>query len=679
MRVLNCIYFEHDHSLLLLAALLCVFGAAAMMRLFQRMLLESGREARLYWTFLATMTSGAAVWATHFIAMLGYNPGVPVTLDGDLTAASGLIAVVGGGAGLLLATTRNRFLAAICGGGIIGLSIAAMHYVGMFAYRVDGIVHWSPLYVCVSLLIAVVLSALAIDAARVSPERRSHLATGLMVAAILMLHFTGMAGFSVTPLPGVRLPLDSGGFDTLVATIAVVSLMILGIGISTHLVDANARARAQEQLRHLALHDTLTGLANRRHFNEALQARCVQLADGGPAFTLLMIDLDRFKPVNELLGHPVGDKVLQKVACRLRRAVRADDLVARIGGDEFAVIAGDVGEGEELDDLAERIVELLARPFLVDGRSAELGASVGIALAPADGRDVESLTGHADLALYTAKREGRGRARLIGQQLSAAIHQRRTLEADLRRANLRDDFHLVYQPVRDAVGGQFPGAEALIRWDCPRRGLVSPAEFVPVAEELGLISRIGTAVLRQACSDAAAWPGGQIVAVNLSPVQLLDPRLPQIVADVLRDAGLAGSRLELEITETALLGNDELALRSLVQLRGLGVRIALDDFGTGYSSLSYLHRFPIDRIKIDKSFIQRLPGDENSVSIVGAIAQLGRSLNLQVTAEGIETDEQLRTATQFGCTQMQGFLISHPLPLHQVAAFFDRARNKEAA
>lgn len=454
LRVLNCIYFEHDHALVLLAAVMGVFGAAATMRLVQRTMVETG-VARLYWTFLAAVTSGAAIWATHFIAMIGYDPGVPVTLDGSLTAASALLAVAGSALGLMMATARSRLFAAICGGGTIGLAIAAMHYVGMFAYRADGIVTWLPEYVVASLVFSVGLSALAIDRARADPTRFSYLATGLLVAAILFLHFTGMAAFRVTPLPGVEVTTDSEVFTSLAGAIAMVALLIMGSGISTQLVDADAdaQARSQEQLRHIALHDTLTGLANRRHFNEALQARCVQLQEDGSAFALLLIDLDRFKPINDLLGHPTGDKVLQKVAVRLRRAVRADDLVARIGGDEFAVIASDMDEGEGVGELADRILELLARPFVVEGQTAEMGASVGIALAPVDGTDGESLTVHADLALYTAKRDGRGRARLFDQHLSEAMHERRTLEADLRRASHGGEFQTVYQPIRDAAGG----------------------------------------------------------------------------------------------------------------------------------------------------------------------------------------------------------------------------------
>jgi predicted signal transduction protein with EAL and GGDEF domain len=321
-----------------------------------------------------------------------------------------------------------------------------------------------------------------------------------------------------------------------------------------------------------------------------------------------------------------------------------------------------VTDAERATQIASRIVEILSRPFVIDGNVAELGGSVGIALAPTDGTKSGDLIQHADVALYAAKRSGRHRYCLFEAEMMEAMQHRRFLEIDLRRACMREEFRVVYQPITDSKSGKITGAEALARWHCEGRGEVSPAEFIPIAEDLGLISRIGAHVLRQACSDAATWPEELGVAVNVSPVQLLDPRLPQIVTQVLHDTGLDAGRLELEITETALFGDDEASLRTLNQLREIGVRISLDDFGTGYSSLSYLHRFPISRIKIDRSFVQRLPQDPGSVSIVRAIALLGESLHLKVTAEGIETEEQLSFITSQGCDHVQGFLISRPIP-----------------
>ncbi len=674
MRVFTCLTQDHNLWFVLLAAIMCVTGIHVTTRLFGRALADEG-SSRLHWCFLTAMTAGAAIWGTHFIAMLGYNPGVPVTFDAAVTISSALIAVAGTGAGFMISTLRNRAIAALCGGGAIGLSISAMHYVGMFAYRVDGVVRWEPAYVIASILFSVALGALAIDRLRSMGASRL-LPNALLVGAVVTLHFVGMAAFSVIPISGLTQELSDQVFVAMAGGIAVVAMLIICTGISIHLVEQRTRTASQNRLRHIALHDALTGLANRHHFSDAVKKGSQQIADNGVPFALLMVDLDRFKPVNDTFGHPVGDEVLRRVAQRLRHAVRAEDLVARIGGDEFAIIAYGVESAAAASEIAGRVVEILSRPFIIHGNIAELGASVGVALAPGHGADAATLTQHADIALYTAKREGRDRCVLFEPGLTDAILQRRALEADLRRACMRDDFEVYYQPVIDTVSGSYTGAEALVRWHCAGRGNVPPSDFIPLAEELGLVSRIGAHVLRRACADAAGWPSRLDVAVNLSPVQLLDPRLPQMVAQALEEACLPAERLELKITETALLGDADLALQSLQQLRELGVRISLDDFGTGYSSLSYLHRFPISRIKIDRSFVQRLPSDEGSATIVSAIAQLGERLGMMVTAEGIETDEQFAFIARQGCDHVQGFLISAPVPADQVAGLFaGRARN----
>lgn len=679
MRVLTCLYHEHNLWIVALAAVMCLIGSLTSVKLFQRTFAETG-TTRLQWCFLSAFTAGAAIWATHFIAMLGYRPGVPVTLDGALTVLSALIAVGGTAAGLLVACSRNRFVAVFTGGGIIGLSIASMHYVGMFAYRADGIVRWFPGYVIASLFLSVIFSALAIDQIRkIGMSNHIGLGAGLFAAAIVTLHFTGMAAFTVIPLAGVQGGADSEAFSALAAAIAMVALIVIGAGISTHLVDRRTRSKSEEQLQYLAAHDALTDVANRRAFAAALKIQCDKLGKDGRPFALLMIDLDRFKPINDTLGHPVGDIVLQKVARRLRHAVRRGDMVARIGGDEFAVMAYGLASEAEAEALAGRVVEILGRPFIIQGQVAEIGASVGVSLAPKHGSDPETLIQFTDIALYTAKRTDERGYRLFEPAMQEVIQRRRFLEVDLRRACMREDFKIAYQPIIDSATGAYTGAEALLRWTCPDRGEVEPSEFIPIAEELGLISRIGAGVLKQACMDAASWPNHLDLAVNISPVQLHDPRLPQTVMQALEDSGFPATRLELEITETALLGNDEIVMRTLTKLREFGIRISLDDFGTGYSSLSYLHRFPITRIKIDKSFVQRLPSDVGSASIVRAIAQLGESLQMKITAEGIETDEQMAFITQHGCNDVQGFLISRPVNAIAVGNLFHREKNKAAA
>lgn len=666
MRILNCIAFEHNPWFVLLAAAMCLGGTMVSTTLFRRTLAEHG-AARLHWSFLSAVTAGAATWATHFIAMLGYRVAAPVTIDEFLTVVSALIAVVGIGLGLTVAA-RGARSAVLVGGPLIGLSIAAMHYVGMFAYRVDGVVSWEWQYVAVSLLIACVLAALAMSRLHNAEMRNSVWHAGALLAtAIIGLHFAGMAAFEVRPVGGIS-GADTEAFAGMAASIGLVALLIVGTGVSTYLIERKTNSDGETRIAHIAMHDALTDLANRHQFTQALQIECNRRRQFGRPFALLMVDLDRFKPINDTLGHPTGDIVLQRVARRLRAAVRAGDMVARIGGDEFAILSFGAGDMDTANAISRRIVEILARPMVINGNVIELSGSVGLALAPEHGETPEELIQHADIALYAAKRDGKNTFRSFEPALMDEIQRRRSLEAALRRACMREEFSLVYQPVFASKTGKLSGAEALLRWTCPERGEISPSEFIPIAEDLGLVSRIGNDVLRKACKDAAGWPDYVNLAVNVSPVQLLDPRLPQTVSQALTDANLDPQRLELEITETALLNNDEAALKTITKIRGMGVRISLDDFGTGYSSLSYLHRFPISRIKIDRSFVQKLPHDTGSASIVRAIAQLGSSLNMQITAEGIETDSQLSFIRQHGCDDVQGFLTGRPVKAEQFLA-----------
>ena len=662
MRVVSCIVHDHNLWFVLMAAILCVCGSLVASTLFRRTFLEDGL-AKAHWCLLSAVTAGAATWATHFIAMLGYEVGAPVSLDGAPTVLSALIAVGGIALGLAATTFRRVPGAPVLGGAIIGLAIAAMHYVGMFAYRVDGMVSWDASYIAASLILTTILSAACVLRLRAGRQEGAVVQAGLLLTmAIVGLHFTGMAAFSVTPMPGYSVGADSEAFATMAAAIGLVALLIVGTGISTYLLERKTNSDGETRIAHIAMHDSLTDLANRRQFTKALRSECEKLAKYGRPFLLLMVDLDRFKPINDTLGHPVGDEVLRRVSKRLRVAVRGGDMVARIGGDEFAVICFGANDERQAELIAQRIVDLLSRPMIIQGNVVELSASVGVAIAPEHGTDPEQLTQRVDIALYSAKHNGKHTHRFFDPALMETIQRRRALEASLRRACMRDAFTIAYQPVFNSGGTRICAAEALVRWTCPERGNISPAEFIPIAEELGLVSRIGSSVLKQACADAVSWPAHIGLAVNVSPVQLLDPRFPQTVRQALDEAGLPAERLELEITETALLNNDEAALKILLKIREMGVRISLDDFGTGYSSLSYLHRFPISRIKIDKSFVQRLPDDVGSASIVKAIALLGDSLSLEITAEGIETDSQLSFIREHGCDHVQGFLTGHPMP-----------------
>jgi len=439
-----------------------------------------------------------------------------------------------------------------------------------------------------------------------------------------------------------------------------------GGGLGTH-EDFTEMRRAEARIRHMARHDTLTDLPNRISFKEHTDEALMRLPPGG-SLAVLYLDLDRFKSVNDTLGHPAGDQLLKLVAERLRRVVRHGDMVARFGGDEFAIVQTDNVTPEDSTALARRIIEILSAPYSIDDQEVVIGASVGIAMAPTDGDRAEQLLKKSDMALYRAKADGRGIYRFFEPEMDARMQARRMLEIDLRRALLQREFELFYQPVLDVARNQINSFEALIRWRHPQHGLVPPAEFIPLAEEIGLIVPIGEWVLEQACRDAVAWPEHIGVAVNLSPTQFKSKKLLQAVTAALTASNLAASRLELEITEGVLLVEHESTLATLHKLRALGVRIAMDDFGTGYSSLSYLRSFPFDKIKIDGSFVRSLSEEASSLAIIRAVTGLSTSLGMVTTAEGVETQEQLDRVRSEGCDEVQGFLISKPRPASEIAA-----------
>ena len=446
----------------------------------------------------------------------------------------------------------------------------------------------------------------------------------------------------------------------------------LGSGRQTVLAvrDQRERLQTESRMRTLAYSDPLTGLPNRARFHDLLVRHAATHGSDGRAFAVLVLDLDRFKLVNDTLGHDLGDALLRKTARRLAAALGPHDVVARLGGDEFAVLQVDA-DPEAVQALASRIVELVGRPFLIDGQLVTVGASVGAAVAPADGTEPGALLRNADLALYKAKADGRGTFRRFDPVLDARVRARRSLEVDLRRAITVQEFELHYQPLVDARSGRITAAEALVRWRHPERGLVSPADFIPLAEETGLIGPLGQWVLRTACAQAIRWPSHIRVAVNLSPVQFRDLRLAETVKAALAASGLAANRLELEITEGVLLADEERTLATLTRLRAAGVSISMDDFGTGYSSLSYLRRFPFDKIKIDQSFVRQLPGDPESAAIVRAIITMGTCLGMTITVEGVETAEQFAFTAASGCDQVQGYHVSRPLPEADFLSFLE--------
>jgi diguanylate cyclase (GGDEF)-like protein/PAS domain S-box-containing protein len=433
--------------------------------------------------------------------------------------------------------------------------------------------------------------------------------------------------------------------------------------------DVTERRLAAERVAHLAHYDALTDLPNRVLFREQLELMLGR-AGRGEHVAVLYLDLDHFKNVNDTLGHPLGDELLRSIAQRLLGCVGKDDVVARLGGDEFAIIQNAIAGAPEAIDLANRIHAAVRETHHLSGHLLVADASIGIAIAPENGTEPDELLKHADLAMYEAKSDGRATFRVFEPEMDGRMKARRNLESDLRKAVMGGELEVYYQPIVDLQHDRISGCEALLRWHHPVRGIIPPAEFIPVAEETGLIVAIGEWTLRRACADAASWPNDMTVSVNLSPVQFRKQGLALTITGALAAAGLRPDRLELEITETALMQNNASTLATLHQLRALGVRIAMDDFGTGYSSLSYLRSFPFNRIKIDRSFVRDLGEREEALVIVQAIAALARNLGMTTTAEGVETEQQLAIIRAAGCTQMQGYLFSPPRPLAELAALW---------
>jgi diguanylate cyclase (GGDEF)-like protein/PAS domain S-box-containing protein len=434
------------------------------------------------------------------------------------------------------------------------------------------------------------------------------------------------------------------------------------------LMDITERKRAEARLAFMAQHDGLTGLPNRNLLRQQMDEMLQHTRRSSDKMAVLMLGLDNFKAVNDTLGHGVGDKLLRSVAKRLRSTLREQDTLARLNSDEFAIVQSGVARPEDAVLLARRLLEAIGEPYLLDGHSVVIGASIGIAMAPGDGEESEKLLKHADMALSRAKNDSRGTFSFFESGMDARAQGRRKIEIDLRDAIQGDVLRPYYQPLIDLSSGRITGFEALVRWPHPERGMVSPAEFIPVAEETGLIDALGGLMLRRACMDAALWPDDVRVAVNLSPLQFRAGNLLSVVMEALKQSGLPAKRLELEITETLLLEKSGQVLATLHALRALGVRISMDDFGTGYSSLSYLRSFPFDKIKIDQSFVRGLGTNNDAQAIVRAIISLGVGLGVTITAEGVETEAELACLRSEGCHEGQGFLFSHARPDAEIVA-----------
>jgi diguanylate cyclase (GGDEF)-like protein len=458
---------------------------------------------------------------------------------------------------------------------------------------------------------------------------------------------------------------------------SVVNKPIPGGGwLATH-EDVTERQRSEDRIAHMARHDALTDLPNRVLLLEQLNHE-IKRVKRGECLAVLCLDLDQFKSVNDALGHHIGDELLKLVGERLRGCTRELDIVARMGGDEFAIIMTQMAQAGDAAILSKRIRDSVIKPYQVEGHQIVTDISIGISVAPMDAVESNELLRNADMAMYDAKADGRGTFRFFEPEMNTRMKVRRELEMDLRKALATEQFELHYQPLVVLETNEVNAFEALLRWHHPSRGLVSPADFIPIAEETGLIVPLGEWVLKAACNEAVDWPEHIKVAVNLSPAQLNSRNLVSMVSSALKESGMNPHKLQLEITETVLLQNTFTTLATLHELRKMGVQIALDDFGTGYSSLSYLRSFPFDKIKIDRSFIQDLSNGAEPLAIVNAVAGLAKCLNMTSTAEGVETQQQMEVLQSIGCTEMQGYLFSHARPASEIRQFFTRPASEKA-
>ena len=657
MRVLSCLAFEHHFPSVLLAGLVCVISCLLSMRL-QRRSEESEGLVQVAWLVVTATCLSAGIWSTHFIAMLGYRPEAAVSLRVDETALSALIIMCGSLVGCFLATLKFA-LARTLAGAVIGLSFSAMHYAGMMAYNLDAIIVWDMRYVVASIGLGVFFAALAFESAQPQSTGLKRFAPGLWLAlGVVALHFTGMGAMTVVGL-GATEGLDPITFQILALTTAVTSLIVIGAGAAGYAVEAGLRERTDRRLRHLALHDIVTDLPNRACF-AALVEQAIQDCKGKKV-AVLVIDLNRFKDINDAWGHEAGDTVLRDIADRLRNHERPGGYAARLGGDEFGIVLP-----VETEDALAKELALIESLFITPVRHADFeistSASLGVAIYPDDGRDRETLMRNADLAMYKAKTDPLNRIHHYEHALGDAVRLRRELAQDLRLAIETGHLRMHYQPQIDLKSGQVCGYEALVRWPHPERGMISPAEFVPLAEANGLIGRLGDWVLETTCAEVASWPGAPKVAINLSAIQLNDAHLVGKVLQAMVSSGLSPSQLEIELTETALIHDLAQSLNVLRRIKALGVSMALDDFGTGYSALETLRRFPFDKIKLDKSFTSGLSDGGRSRAVIGAVVTLAQNLGIPVLAEGVETTDQLDVLNMMGCEQAQGYLIGRPAP-----------------
>ncbi|WP_430469342.1 bifunctional diguanylate cyclase/phosphodiesterase [Thalassospira lucentensis] len=783
-RIYDCLTTQHDIVLVLVAVLLGLGGIHTAFNLYARACIGRLRQ-RIAWLFLTGVVTGSAIWATHFIAMLAYDPIVPVGYDPVLTAVSLVIAIAATSVGFAIASFRgpHPVLSRVVGGLVVGLGISAMHFTGMSAMSVPGVISWHMDIVIAAILLGAVFGMISLWLAGSARTTREMLwgKTNLTIAVATM-HFSAMGALIITPDPTMQVPAQLISSEYLSVGVAVIVTILIAIGFITAMVDRQLRAHvsnrmrilgdsaiealvltqdgrvietnesflrlvnakhdevndseflshwltevpqafrsgsisyvetslrtrdqvdvpvevirreipaddfsdntvifglrdlrerhaAEKHIRFLAEHDSLTQLLNRTTFNDRITEAIIEADETGVPLTVMCLDLDHFKELNDSFGHIAGDHALRELGERLSKLNSDNITIARVGGDEFVVLLHHQNRPDvalasaNARAVAQDILDCIAIPiFINNNHRAKLSGSIGIAHYPSDGEDAEAILFHADLAMYRVKQSGGNDTVFYSSEMDEEYRFKRQLSSNLRQAMENDTLEVHYQPQCHADSYEIMAFEALLRWNDPQMGNIPPSRFIPVAEETGLINQVGEWVLRKACQEAASWRKPLGIGVNLSAVQLQDLELPNLVRRIVEQSGLDPKRLELEVTETALIHNPARSMKILSEIKKLGVRIAMDDFGTGYSSLATLQNFPVDRIKIDQSFIAKLIGNDQAVAIVRAVINLSHDLNLSVIAEGVETDDQARFLTDNDCNEVQGYKYGYPRPINE--------------
>jgi diguanylate cyclase (GGDEF)-like protein len=679
----------YHHWLVALSIAVATLVSYTALRLAARVAASESHAARI-WLGIGAVMMGGGIWSMHFIGMLALSLPIRLTYDVYTTLISLAVAIFTSGFALAITGGQRLTVFRLAAGAVaMGAGISTMHYLGMAAITIVPSISYDPLLVVLSVAIAVSASFVALWLFFRLREGRSlhHWFTRIAAAVVMGLaisgmHYTGMAASRFAPGSFCR-----GGIslqnDWFAGGIGIATLGLLGITLAIAVYDAHLQSKARVQalrleqanaaLQHQATHDALTELPNRTLFLDRLEREIVHAERDRHLFAVLLVDLDRFKVINDTLGHGAGDELLIEIARRLSGAIRTIDTVARTGGDEFLLLVTGIREPADAAIIAKKIVAELDKPVSISGTEAHTSASIGISVYPADGCERDELIAHADEAMYFAKQRGRNGFQFFNAGMSVFSRERLDFEADLRRALSSKQFEVHYQPKVDIASGRINSVEALLRWRHPTRGLIGPSEFIPLAEESGLMFSIGEWVLREACRQARQWQREGLsfirIAVNISPIHFLQPKFLDIVRSALLDNDLPPQYLEVELTETTVMDHAESSIAILEELSRMGVLVSIDDFGTGYSSMSYLRRFPIDKLKIDRSFINDLTTNADAASIVKAVISLAHSLRLKVVAEGVETSEQLQQLRDLGCDQFQGFYRSAAVLPDEIARF----------